>query len=41
MNRMIAALLAIGLAIPLTGCVVTGPGYHGGGWCYWHPYRCR
>jgi hypothetical protein len=20
--------------------VVVVPGFYGGGWCYWHPYRC-
>jgi hypothetical protein len=26
------------MAASMSGCVVA-PG--GGGWCYWHPYRCR
>ena len=43
MARVVALLAVLGLAIPLSGCVVDGPGYgHGGGnWCYWHPERCR
>lgn len=40
MKRLFTTLIVIGLAIPLSGCIVTGPG-RGGGWCYWHPIRCR
>jgi hypothetical protein len=37
--RCIATALGLLLlAGVLSGCIVeTG---HGGGWCYWHPYRC-
>jgi hypothetical protein len=35
-------LLAIGLALPPAGWVVEARGYDAeGGYCYWHPYRCR
>ena len=40
MTRVIATILLLAAAIPLSGCIVAGPGY-GGGWCYNHPYRCR
>jgi len=38
MKRLIACVLALGLALPATGCVAypARPG-----WCYHHPYRCR
>jgi hypothetical protein len=39
MTRVLALLMVIGLAIPLSGCYY-GPAPRGG-WCYWHPYRCR
>ncbi len=42
-NRLIrqlsAAILVAGCGLSVSGCVIA-PG-HGGGWCYWHPYRCR
>lgn len=39
MKSLLMRALLIGLALTLSGCVVApGPG---GGWCYWHPYRCR
>jgi hypothetical protein len=41
MRQIIAALLLFAIAVPLSGCVVAGPGGRGGGWCYYHPYRCR
>ncbi len=37
MVRVITTILLLGLAVPLSGCVVAP----GGGWCYWHPYRCH
>jgi hypothetical protein len=40
LRRLGAALLIVGLGVSLSGCVVY-PGRPGGGWCYWHPYRCR
>jgi hypothetical protein len=40
LRRIGAAVLVIGLGISLSGCVVY-PVRPGGGWCYWHPYRCR
>jgi len=40
MSRAIATVLLLALAIPLSGCVVEGPG-RGPGYCYYHPYRCR
>ncbi len=40
MKQLIAAFLLLAMAVPLSGCVVAGPG-RGGGWCYYHPYRCR
>jgi hypothetical protein len=39
MKQTIAALLLLALAVPLSGCIVAGR--PGGGWCYYHPYRCR
>ena len=36
MKRFILPLLLLAFAVPLTGCVVQGPGYHCG---FWH--RCR
>ncbi|MDD2859920.1 MAG: hypothetical protein PHI71_02475 [Acidiphilium sp.] len=39
-RKLGAALLILGLGISLSGCVVY-PVRPGGGWCYWHPYRCR
>jgi hypothetical protein len=38
MKRLIVPFLLLGFIIPLTGCVVEGPGHPG--WCYWHPHRC-
>jgi len=39
MRRAIAVFLLLAVAVGTTGCIVE-PG-RGGGWCYWHPYRCR
>jgi hypothetical protein len=39
MRQTIAALLLLAMAVPLSGCIVEGR--PGGGWCYYHPYRCR
>ena len=39
MRQAIAALLLLALALPLSGCIVEGR--PGGGWCYYHPYRCH
>ncbi|MHB1305275.1 MAG: hypothetical protein ACYCZB_17730 [Acidiphilium sp.] len=39
LRRIAAAFMVVGLGISLSGCVVV-PG-RSGGWCYWHPYRCR
>ena len=41
MRRAIATILLLAVAMPLTGCVVAGPGYGRPGWCAYHPYRCR
>lgn len=38
--KCLRLLLLLGLALPLAGCIVV-PARPGGGWCYWHPYRCR
>jgi hypothetical protein len=38
MQRAIAILALLALALPLSGCYVAGP--PGPGWCYYHPYRC-
>lgn len=39
LRRLAAAVGLVLLAGALGGCIVeTGRG--GGGWCYWHPYRC-
>jgi hypothetical protein len=32
--RIVGALMLLAM---VSGCA--GPGW-GGGWCYWHPYRC-
>ncbi len=40
MRKTIAVFLLLAAAVPLSGCIVAGPG-GGGGWCYYHPYRCR
>ena len=32
------AFLLAGLSVALSGCVVAPVG---GGWCFYHPYRCR
>jgi hypothetical protein len=40
MKTSMMRVLLIGLALTLSGCVVA-PVPGGGGWCYWHPYRCR
>ena len=41
MRRFTILLLLLGLAVSTTGCVIEEPGRGGGGWCFWHPYRCR
>jgi len=39
MKSAIITALLVGMSLALSGCVVApGPG---GGWCYYHPYRCR
>jgi hypothetical protein len=39
MRKYLFPLVALGLiAATLSGCVVA-PG-RGGGWCYYHPWRC-
>lgn len=38
-RRLAAACLLVIASASLSGCIVA-PG-RGGGWCYWHPYRCR
>ena len=40
MKRFGILLILLGLGLPLAGCIVEEPG-HGGGWCFWHPGRCR
>jgi hypothetical protein len=40
MKSSIMTALLVGLALMLSACVVA-PGPGGGGWCYYHPYRCR
>jgi len=37
MKTAIITALLVSIALGLGGCVVE-PG--GGGWCYYHPYRC-
>ena len=39
MHRVIALALLLTIAVSMTGCIVEPGG--GGGWCFWHPYRCR
>jgi len=39
-RRGIAVIGLLLMAASLSACVVE-PGPGGGGWCYWHPYRCR
>jgi len=39
MRRVLATLILLAVAIPLSGCIVEGPGRPG--WCYYHPYRCH
>ena len=39
LRRLMAALMIAGIGISLSGCVVYPA--RPGGWCYWHPYRCR
>jgi len=36
-KRLYLLLMALALAVPLSGCIIAParPGY-----CYWHPYRC-
>jgi hypothetical protein len=40
MRRLITLILLAGITVTVTGCIVE-PGRPGGGWCWWHPYRCR
>jgi hypothetical protein len=40
MKSSITKALLVCLALALSGCIVA-PGPGGGGWCYYHPYRCR
>jgi hypothetical protein len=40
MRRLITLLLLAAISVSATGCIVE-PGRGGGGWCFWHPYRCR
>lgn len=40
MRRLISLVLLAGIAVSVAGCIVE-PGRPGGGWCWWHPYRCR
>jgi hypothetical protein len=39
MSRFVAVILLLAVSLTTTGCIVEPAG--GGGWCYWHPYRCR
>ncbi len=43
MKRLFAWIVLAGVAFSTTACVIEEPGrgHGGGGWCYWHPYRCR
>jgi len=37
MKSSIIAVILVGMALALSGCIVEpGPP----GWCYYHPYRC-
>jgi hypothetical protein len=39
--RLLSVIMLLGPL--LAGCVVAPAPYYayrGGGWCYWHPYRC-
>jgi hypothetical protein len=38
-RRICAAGMLVALGAALSGCVVVP--VRPGGWCYWHPYRCR
>lgn len=38
-RRLCAVGLLVLLGSALSGCVVVP--VRPGGWCYWHPYRCR
>lgn len=40
-RRAIVVMLLLGVALPLSGCIVEGGGGGRPGWCYWHPERCR
>lgn len=39
MRRLITLLLLAAISVTATACIVE-PG-RSGGWCFWHPYRCR
>ena len=39
MKRFVLLAFLLAATAPLAGCVVAPGG--GGGWCVWHPYRCR
>lgn len=38
-RKLAVAIILAGVGLSLSGCVIApvGPG----GWCYYHPYRCR
>ncbi len=40
MRRLITLVLLAMVTVTVAGCIVE-PGRPGGGWCWWHPYRCR
>lgn len=42
MKKAMLILVLAGTTLPIAGCIIAPyPGYRGGGgWCYWHPYRC-
>jgi hypothetical protein len=43
MSRLIALVMFLAVALSTTACIIEdpGPGPGRGGWCFWHPYRCR
>lgn len=45
MKKALLFLLLLATTLPVAGCIIAPyPGYgyyrHGGGGCYYHPYRC-
>jgi hypothetical protein len=40
MRRFITWVLLAMVTVTVAGCIIE-PGRGGGGWYWWHPYRCR